>query len=256
MGANLPFNFLLLQSAWTPQAVAQIISEYMTSLPLGAWPNWVLGNHDNPRIATRVGVAQAPIAAMLLLTLPGTLTLYYGEEIGMTNVSIPPQQVRDPAEIRQPGIGMGRDPERTPMPWDGSQLAGFTTGQPWLPLGDHLTANVEAQQADATSTLNMYRKLIAIRREHPTLVDGALHAVTATGNLLTYERVADDERLLILLNFGDTLIQVPTPPGIVIASTNSHRNAEHTNTTLNLHPSQGLIIKLTDSRPELPFASR
>ncbi len=246
MGANLPFNFLLLQSAWTPQAVAQIISEYMSSLPLGAWPNWVLGNHDNARIATRVGAAQVPIAAMLLLTLPGTLTLYYGEEIGMTNVSIPPNQVRDPAEIRQPGIGMGRDPERTPMPWDGSSLAGFTSGQPWLPLGpDHAIANVEAQQADASSILNLYRKLIAIRREHPTLVDGALSSVTASGNLLTYERVADDERLLILLNFGDTTTQAITSPGVVIAATHADRDAEPTNTTINLQPSEGLIIKVT-----------
>jgi glycosidase len=107
-GANLPFNFLLLQSAWNAQAVAEVISEYMKMLPVGAWPNWVLGNHDNARIATRVGVLQAPIAAMLLLTLPGRLTIYYGEELGMTNVLIPPEDVQDPAEKNQPGIGMGR----------------------------------------------------------------------------------------------------------------------------------------------------
>ena len=124
-GANLPFNFLLLQCPWNAQAVAQVISEYMTTLPQGAWPNWVLGNHDNARIATRVGLSQAAIAAMLLLTLPGTLTIYYGEEIGMTNALIPPEDVQDPAEKRQPGIGMGRDPERTPMTWDCSEDGRF-----------------------------------------------------------------------------------------------------------------------------------
>ena len=104
--------------SWNAQAVAQVISEYMTVLPQGAWPNWVLGNHDNARISTRVGVSQAAIAAMLLLTLPGTLTIYYGEEIGMTNALIRPEDVQDPAEKRQPEIGMGRDPERSPMTWD------------------------------------------------------------------------------------------------------------------------------------------
>jgi alpha-glucosidase len=97
-GTNLPFNFLLLQSAWSAEAVAHVISEYVDALPAGAWPNWVLGNHDNAHIATRVGVPQTPVAAMLLLTLPGTLTMYYGEEIGMTNVPIPPDEVQDPAE--------------------------------------------------------------------------------------------------------------------------------------------------------------
>src|SRR6201987_4660420 len=105
-GAHLPFNFLLLQSAWSAEAIAQIISDYDRALPQGAWPNWVLGNHDNTRIATRIGSRQALVAAMLLLTLPGTLTMYYGEELGMTNVPIPPEEVQDPAEKNEPGIGM------------------------------------------------------------------------------------------------------------------------------------------------------
>src|SRR5579863_3395431 len=133
-GADLPFNFHLLQCAWSADAVKQVISEYYGALPHGAWPNWVLGNHDQPRIASRIGVQQARVAAMLLLTLPGTVTLYNGEEIGMRNVPIPPEEVQDPAEKNEPGIGQGRDPERTPMCWDESQGAGFTTGVPWLPL--------------------------------------------------------------------------------------------------------------------------
>jgi alpha-glucosidase len=146
-GANLPFNFLLLQSAWNAQAIGEVISGYMNMLPSGAWPNWVLGNHDNARVGTRVGPSQIAVAAMLLLTLPGTLTIYYGEEIGMTNALIEPNDVQDPAEKRQPGIGMGRDPERTPMPWDCSEMAGFTLGRPWLPLGaDHRVVNVEIEE--------------------------------------------------------------------------------------------------------------
>ena len=96
----------------------------------------MLGNHDKPRIASRVGRAQARVAAMLLLTLRGTPTLYYGDEIGMQDVPIPPERVQDPFEKNVPGIGLGRDPERTPMQWNAAPNAGFTDGTPWLPLAD------------------------------------------------------------------------------------------------------------------------
>jgi alpha-glucosidase len=248
-GANLPFNFLLLQSAWNAEAVAQVLSGYMRVLPTGAWPNWVLGNHDNARIATRIGVQQAPVAAMLLLTLPGTLTMYYGEEIGMSNVPISPEQVQDPAEKNQPGIGMGRDPERTPMPWDGSPLAGFTDGQPWLPLGvDHATVNVEALEQDRNSILHLYRKLIALRRKHPALIDGETRSITADQNLLRYERIGGDERLLVLLNLGHCVIQAAAEAGNVIAATGSYREGERVENSIELRDSEALLIKI-EQRP-------
>ena len=244
-GANLPFNFLLLQCPWNAQAVAQTISEYMTTLPQGAWPNWVLGNHDNARIATRVGLSQAGIAAMLLLTLPGTLTIYYGDEIGMTNALIEPEDVQDPAEKRQPGIGMGRDPERTPMTWDCSERAGFTRGRPWLPLGsDHRAVNVEVEETDGASILNLYRRLIALRRAYPILVGGQLRSVTTLGDLLSYERAAENERVVIFLNLGHSPVQVPTEAGIVLASTDSRRDRERVDNLVELEGSEGLVIKV------------
>ena len=125
-----------------------MIDRYETALPAGGWPNWVLGNHDRPRIATRVGSAQARVAALLLLTLRGTPTLYYGDEFGMHNVAIPPDRVQDPLEKNVPGKGLGRDPCRTPMQWDDSAHAGFTTGEPWLPLApDHASHNVLREDA-------------------------------------------------------------------------------------------------------------
>src|ERR1700733_281566 len=244
-GANLPFNFLLLQCPWNAQAVAGIMSEYMATLPQGAWPNWVLGNHDNARITTRVGHSQAAIAAMLLLTLPGTLTIYYGEEIGMTNALIRPEDVRDPAEKRQPGIGMGRDPERTPMTWDRTEMAGFTRGRPWLPLGsDHRAVNVEVEEMDRRSIFNLYRRLIALRRAHPMLVGGLLRFVAILGDLLSYERAAENERVVIFLNFGDGPIQVRTEAGIVLAGTDSRRDTEREDNFVELRGSEGLIIKV------------
>ncbi|HMH12631.1 MAG TPA: alpha-amylase family glycosyl hydrolase [Edaphobacter sp.] len=245
-GANLPFNFLLLQCPWNAPAVAQVISEYMATLPQGAWPNWVLGNHDNARIATRVGLSQAAIAAMLLLTLPGTLTIYYGEEIGMTNVLIPPGDVQDPAEKRQPGIGMGRDPERTPMTWDCSEKAGFTHGRPWLPLvADHRAVNVEVEEGDGTSILNLYRRLIALRRARPMLVGGQLSSVTTLGDLLSFERTAENERVVIFLNLGHSPVQVTTEAGIVLAGTDSRRDTERVDNFVELQGSEGLVIEVS-----------
>src|SRR5215218_689746 len=133
-GLHLPFNFALLSAPWNARRLATLIDTYEAHLPRDGWPNWVLGNHDRPRIASRVGPRQAAVAAMLLLTLRGTPTIYYGDEIGMAQAAIPPHRVRDPFELNVPGLGLGRDGCRTPMQWDTSSTAGFTTGQPWLPL--------------------------------------------------------------------------------------------------------------------------
>jgi alpha-glucosidase len=133
-GAQLPFNFALLHTAWNAQEVAELIVEYEAALPPGGWPNWVLGNHDQPRVAARIGSAQALIAAMLLLTLRGTPTMYYGDELGIGRVEVPPEQTQDPWEKNKPGLGVSRDPSRTPFQWIGGANAGFTSGRPWLPI--------------------------------------------------------------------------------------------------------------------------
>ena len=109
-GVHLPFNFQLIQAPWDACDIDGMIAEYDRLVPEGEWPNWVLGNHDQHRIATRIGPAQARVAAMLLLTLRGTPTLYYGDEIGMEDVPIPPDRIQDPYEKNEPGLGLGRDP--------------------------------------------------------------------------------------------------------------------------------------------------
>jgi alpha-glucosidase len=249
-GAQLPFNFQLLQCPWNAVSLAKTISEYQAALPPGAWPNWVLGNHDNSRIATRVGGAQAAVAATLLLTLPGTLTVYYGEELAMADVPIPADQVQDPAEKNEPGIGAGRDPERTPMPWDRSSRAGFTTGKPWLPLNpDHLLRNVSALSVDSSSILHLYRRLITLRRSQPVLVSGALQKVFAEGTLLRYERVDQSSRLLLLLNLGDQPLQVPAPSSMVLISTTSAKEGTFISNLVELDANEALVL---DCSPSLP----
>jgi alpha-glucosidase len=243
-GANLPFNFQLLQCAWSADGIAQAIGDYHQALPDGAWPNWVLGNHDQPRIASRIGKQQARVAAMLLFTLPGTLTMYYGEEIGMTDVPIAPEQVQDPAEKNEPGIGQGRDPERTPMCWDASQHAGFTTGVPWLPLGeDWRTVNVAVEQQDSSSILTLYRKLIALRRSHPTLVSGKLVELQVEKGLLRYRRSGVEE-IEVILNMTREEISVQRPSARVLVGTRIEREGEAAGLSV-LHSGEGVVLLLT-----------
>ena len=221
-GLQLPFNFHLLRTPWNAQAIAEVVRDYESLLPPGAWPNWVLGNHDRARLASRIGIAQAPVAAMLLLTLRGTPTIYYGEELGLSDVAIPPQLVQDPWEKQVPGHGLGRDPVRTPMPWDDGRNAGFTMGTPWLPLNtDALTRNVAAQRADAQSMLALYRRLLALRRAEPALAIGDYGDIESAGDVLSYERRVPGRRLRICLNLGGHAappISAPAHAQIVLSS--------------------------------------
>jgi alpha-glucosidase len=248
-GAHLPFNFQLIDAPWNAAALAGIIRDYEAALPVGAWPNWVLGNHDKPRIASRVGSAQARVAAMLLLTLRGTPTLYYGDELGMVDVPIPPDRVTDPAEKNQPGIGIGRDPERTPMPWDASPGGGFTTGEPWLPLGDHAQVNVAAEAAQPDSILRLYRRLLELRHAHPALTRGALVDVRAHEDVLMYERREAGRRLTVVLNFGHDARVVPIRAARIVLSTFLDRTGEAAGGVLVLRAAEGVILTGADTAP-------
>jgi glycosidase len=203
-GVHLPFNFQLIDMTWDARTLAAAITTYEAALPVTGWPNWVLGNHDRPRVATRLGQAQARVAAVLLLTLRGTPTLYYGDELGLSDVGIEPAQMRDPRELREPGLGLGRDPVRTPMPWDGSDNAGFSTAKPWLPLhADWRTRNVARMTDDPQSILTLYRRLLAVRRDHPALSIGDFVLVRVEDELLVYARRHESQRLLVALNLGE-----------------------------------------------------
>jgi alpha-glucosidase len=249
-GVHLPFNFQLVFAEWNAAGIARTIREYEAALPKQGTPNWVLGNHDQKRIASRVGALGARTAAMLLLTLRGTPTIYYGDELGLENVSIAPERVQDPWEKNEPGLGLGRDPARTPMPWDSTANAGFTRGTPWLPLGpDHELRNVASLAAEPQSILNLYRRLIALRREHAALSVGRLVAVCADEDVLTFQRSEGDTQLLIALNFAHEQRRVEMPTdcdeAVVTLSTYLDREDEHVRARLELRPSEGLILKLT-----------
>jgi alpha-glucosidase len=246
-GADMPFNFHLIQTQWNADRIASLILEYEGELPAGAWPNWVLGNHDQSRLATRLGEHQSRVAAMLLLTLRGTPTLYYGDELGMTDTAIPADQVKDPAELNQPGIGMGRDPERTPMLWDGSRNAGFTSGQPWLPMDPSAPIrNVAVQSGpDAPrSILALYRKLLSLRREHPALHSGTIDHVYAHSGVLSYRRHGEGQHLQILLNLTDEIQRVSCDSGRILLTTIMDGEGAQIGGLTIIEAGEGLLIAL------------
>ncbi len=249
-GAHLPFNFQLIQTAWNAPCITRLIQEYEAALPEGGWPNWVLGNHDQPRIAAKVGDAQARVAAMLLLTLRGTPTMYYGDEIGLARVDIPRDRIQDPWEKSEPGLGFGRDPQRTPMQWDASSNAGFTTGEPWLPLSmDHSDRNVEALSADPGSILTLYRRLLTLRRSTSALSIGSYRGIRNEGPVLSFERMGAGEDLAVILNFGAEPRDWTLPEGRkahLLLSTMLDREGEPAGPVIRLRPNEGLIIRLTE----------
>jgi alpha-glucosidase len=244
-GVHLPFNFHLILAPWNAAEIIHTIAEYERLVPAGEWPNWVLGNHDQPRIATRVGPAQARVAAMLLLTLRGTPTLYYGDELGMQDVAIALERMRDNWTHTEPGIRVGRDPQRTPMQWDASPRAGFSTAEPWLPVHpNHRSNNVQAQVDEPASMLALYRRLIALRRTHVALIGGPKRLVSAPDNVIAYERAEGGERLLIALNLGHEPRDIAATVGNVLLSTYLDREGERLDGTLRLRADEGVIVEV------------
>ena len=249
---HMPFNFGLLGIQWDAQTVRQHVDELEAALPLGAWPNYVLGNHDDHRLASRVGMVQARVAAMLLLTLRGTPTIYYGEEIGMTNVDIPRQMQKDPAGLRQPG--QERDLCRTPMQWSADPNAGFApegTRELWLPLADDWrNTNVEIQINDPAAMLNFYRRLLAMRRKYPALHQGNYTPLDGMPEgCFVYQRSEAGQTFTVALNFtGVPQLLSMDGDGIILLSTHLDREGAVNLQSLNLRENEGVIIQMQNAK--------
>jgi alpha-glucosidase len=248
---HLPLNFTLLKAAWDAEHIRQQVDSLERALPKGAWPNYVLGNHDEARLASRIGREQCRIAAMLLLTLRGTPTLYYGDEIGMKNGEIPPGRELDPAGLNQPGQEQGRDICRTPMQWSPQEWGGFSpqgTEDTWLPLqSEYQSTNVENQLADPASMLQLYISLLRIRRSNPALQIGRYRAVLEDHpSCYCYLRETLEQKLLICLNFSaeEQALAIPLlEKGHVLLSTHLDRKGK-AEFPLRLRPNEGCLIKV------------
>jgi alpha-glucosidase len=248
-GAQVPHNQMLILLPWDADVLRDAIEKYLGALPEHTWPNWVLSNHDKPRIATRAGSqAQARVARMLLLTLKGTPTLYYGDELGMENVPLTPEQIKDPFEKLDPGRGQGRDPQRTPMQWDASKNAGFSTGTPWLPVAeDYARVNVEAQREDPCSMLSLTRAIIALRRKEAALHVGEHRMVLNDGPVIAYRREHESGSFLVALNTKHDYAELELPHGYQHLrrelSTYLDGRTDEVRKKLLLGPDEGLILR-------------
>lgn len=244
-GAQLPFNFQLITLPWEARQISAAISEYEGALPPDAWPNWVLGNHDQPRVASRIGRAQARVAAVLLLTLRGTPTLYYGDEIGMRDAVIFPEQIQDP---QGKNTGISRDPARTPMQWSSGPNAGFSVQNPWLPPAhDYSYCNVEQQIMEPDSMLTLYRQLITLRRAEPALSVGSYRPVVTTGSLIAYVREAQERRFLVVLNLSPRPAYVALEDlrgGEIALATDARRKGERVNERLVLVGDDAVVLRI------------
>lgn len=237
---HMPYHFGLLNGDWTAAWARGVVDSQEEVLPPGAWPNYVLGNHDEIRIATRYGERRARMATLLLLTLRGAPTLYYGDELGMIQADIPPDEQQDPWGRRQPGLG--RDGCRTPMQWSAEPTGGFTTGTPWLatvdPDGDR---NVAAQLADPDSMLNFTRRLLAVRKGSRALRIGSYEPIEGLPDtVFAYRRRAGDELVRVYCNFGDQPVGFPVE-GRVLAATD--RDVTAANGELILGGLDGAVIR-------------
>ena len=249
-GVHLPFNFQLLTRPWNAREIDRAINEYEGSLPDAGWPTWVLGNHDKSRIASRIGSAQARVAAVLLLTLRGTPTMYYGDELGLQDVVIPPELMQDPQGLRI-SHEFSRDPQRTPMPWDSSEGSGFTSATPWLPLNaDAEERNVAMQRESPQSMLAFYRRLLALRRERPALSVGSYRPFEADGDVIAFVREDAGKQVAAVLNLGGKPQQVEFGryAGNVLLGTHPDREGEQVTGQFQLRPNEAVIIDI-DSAP-------
>ena len=219
---HLGFNFRLTRTEFDADDVGEAIRNSLEAAALvGATPTWTLSNHDVGRETTRygggeVGLRRARAMAMVMLALPGTVFVYNGEELGLPDVDLPDEALQDPTWERSGHTERGRDGCRVPLPWSGEAPPyGFSAStDTWLPMpGDWAALTVERQQADAGSTLALFRHLIGLRRQRNEFVGDGLEWLSAPRGSLVFRRAGG---LVCALNAGRTPIALP--PGELIVS--------------------------------------
>ena len=210
------YNFLLLENGPPTPALIRTALESWTSAT--AWPSWSFSNHDVERVRSRWGGDEAPenLAKMLLcllLCLRGTIFLYQGEELGLPQAQVPRERLRDPEGIRFWPNSLGRDGARTPLPWQsGAPNAGFSGGSPWLPVDQrHEALAVDVQEGDPTSTLQLARQAMAMRRANDALRLGDIAFENTAEPVLRFRRARGDEVVHCCFNLGAASATVPGP---------------------------------------------
>jgi len=206
LGAHVPFNFGLLtvDRRNIVESIESKIKLWLDNMPKTQVANWVIENHDNPRIPTKFGAETIPLFTALKLSLPGIEVTYYGSEIGMDNSYVRPDQRQDPNNAGGDRTDESRDSERSPMQWDSSINAGFTEEKKsWLPVNpNYYKLNVEDQKKIPTSNYNFYKKMSQLRKTD-TLKNGDLHTYNITKSIYILKRsLLEHESYIVVMNFG------------------------------------------------------
>lgn len=244
-----PFNFSFISIPWNASAQKRFLDEFDELVGINYFPTYVLGNHDQPRIATKLGDRAARSAALIRLTLRGTPFIYYGEELGMKNVQVPVEKVRDPMAVNMRNFNFGRDPERGPMQWNRKEFAGFSDSEPWLPLGkDYADKNVLSESKDSASFLNLYKKIIHARKSLKALYSGKYIPLDFEDqNIFGFIREFENEKALILVNFSEEgqMVQLPKGKWKIILSTymDTREKVEENQINLRLRKASSLPIE-------------
>lgn len=214
---HMAYSFELLYPPYSAAHFRNAVERFFELAPDG-WPCWSFSNHDVPRHVSRWARhagsdvdAFAVQCAALLASLEGSVGLYQGEELGLTDTAMEFDELTDPPAIRFWPDWAGRDGCRTPMVWDDSEQAGFTSGTPWLPIkAPQHERNVAAQHGRQGSVLEGYRALFGFRRDRTVLREGRTRFVDAPEPVIAMERITDDERLLCVFNLSDAPIELDT----------------------------------------------
>jgi alpha-glucosidase len=248
-GANLPTNFQMFFIPWITDKIALAVDEYEAALAESCWPNWTFGNHDKPRLHSRVGDDQLRNAAMLLLTLRGTPTLYYGEEIGMSQVKLSKEEMKDPQGLNMPGKNLSRDPQRTPMQWNSEKNAGFSEGQPWLRIDDNYKkVNVELMKDDTQSLLVFYKQLIQLRQKEPALNVGNYKPMRSDDKTICFIRQTEKrDNFLMALNLSGeraNLLLDKNLQGVIEISAKGKLEGQKLSSITKLDANDGIIVRL------------
>lgn len=247
---GMPFNFEGIGREFSSQSYRSFITEYQSFLdPKMHIPVYCFGNHDQPRLVSRIGDRQARLVAIMQFTLPGLPVLYYGDELGMKNGYITPAQEQDPLNRIKPGLGQGRDPERTPMQWDTSSQAGFTRSvHPWLPVAEGSEKrNVMVEQTEPDSFWALYHWLLNFRNVNEVVRRGTYKTLETDDDqhLYAFSRTYSDHTVTVVLNFSSRRrsYQLAQPGRVLMASDPMHFPRINRRRMLKLRPYEAAIIE-------------
>jgi alpha-glucosidase len=242
---HLAFNFPFIMAPLDATPLRRLVEATQALLPADAWPVWTGSNHDMSRLATRWAgndERKIRVAVLMLLMLRGTPVLYQGDEIGLGDVAVGREQLRDPLGVKYWPAYAGRDAMRTPMPWRDAPGGGFTSEgvTPWLPLGDTHACNVERQRFEPGSVLTFVRDLIALRKQHHDLRAGSYSSLDAPDGVWAWRR---GSRFVVVVNMSASPAEASNVTGRIRIATDRNRDGERTAGAVRLTGWEGVVIE-------------